>query len=224
MPKNAWITPDEIPSGVFALRVYLPIDFRMAAAFVGALQLLQSVYEWEQIDGISPEEAAEAWAIANEKTLEWDTLMELGTISIYGSATIPDGWLACDGAEYNQADYPELFALIGQTYGGNPGTFRTPNISGRTVFGTGPRTRTGVPDWVLNNKFGAEAFYWTNRVTPHTHVYDKATSVVLCAPDVAGIPVHAANVPAVTGSTGANIWQDILPPGIALTFMIRCIP
>ena len=44
-----------------------------------------------------------------------------------GQYGLPEGWVACDGTEYDQVKFPELYATIGQTFGGSTGTFRVPN-------------------------------------------------------------------------------------------------
>jgi Phage Tail Collar Domain len=49
---------------------------------------------------------------------------------------IPAGWLLCDGQEYNQTDYPELFAVIGTYWGGPaPETFNVPDLRGVVLRG-----------------------------------------------------------------------------------------
>ena len=48
-------------------------------------------------------------------------------------ATVPTGWLRCNGAAINREAYPELFAAIGTTYGAGDGatTFNLPDSRGR---------------------------------------------------------------------------------------------
>jgi microcystin-dependent protein len=59
-----------------------------------------------------------------------------GMIMAYGAAAAPDGWLLCDGASLLRASYPELFAVIGTTYGSADGThFNAPNMKGKVVVG-----------------------------------------------------------------------------------------
>ena len=58
-----------------------------------------------------------------------------GSITSYAGATVPSGWLLCDGATLNKADYPELFSAIGYIYGGAGENFRIPNCSGRFPLG-----------------------------------------------------------------------------------------
>lgn len=50
-----------------------------------------------------------------------------GTIIGYGGTEAPNGWLLCDGAEYTASKYPELYAVIGTTYGGANGSFNVPD-------------------------------------------------------------------------------------------------
>jgi len=51
------------------------------------------------------------------------------------TATLPPGWLLCNGAEYAGTAYPDLFAVIGTLYGtpGQTGNFRVPDLRGRYV-------------------------------------------------------------------------------------------
>lgn len=57
-------------------------------------------------------------------------LVPSGVVMLYGGTSVPTGWLACDNGLYSVTDYPELYAIIGNQYGGAPaGTFRVPAIS-----------------------------------------------------------------------------------------------
>lgn len=59
-----------------------------------------------------------------------------GTIAAYGATTAPEGWVLCDGTEYAQTKYPELYKIIGQDYGGNPGTFNVPDTTDLPILPT----------------------------------------------------------------------------------------
>jgi microcystin-dependent protein len=63
----------------------------------------------------------------------------VGTIIPYGNTTPPTAWLVCDGSELSRADYPDLFQVIGTTYGSGDGstTFNIPDLRGREVIGSG---------------------------------------------------------------------------------------
>ena len=74
-----------------------------------------------------------------------------GTILDYAGATVPSGWLLCDGTTVRGPPTPELFALVGTTFntGGEAGTvFRLPDLRGRAVWTAttwAARRRTGSP-------------------------------------------------------------------------------
>jgi microcystin-dependent protein len=44
-----------------------------------------------------------------------------------------NGWLRCDGTQYDESEYPLLYFKLGNMYGGAPGTFRVPDLSGRFI-------------------------------------------------------------------------------------------
>jgi microcystin-dependent protein len=54
-----------------------------------------------------------------------------GTVMEWGGASVPDGYLLCNGAAYSRAVYAALFAAIGTTQGAGDGftTFNVPNIT-----------------------------------------------------------------------------------------------
>lgn len=77
-----------------------------------------------------------------------------GDYKMIAGATIPDGWLLCNGAAVSRTTYSKLFAAIGTKYGSGNGstTFNLPNFNGRHVLGTtstsnlGSYVSAGLPD------------------------------------------------------------------------------
>jgi len=70
----------------------------------------------------------------------------VGTIVPYMGLTAPSGYLACQGQTINSANYSELFALIGYTYGGSGSSFVVPDLEqyftrGMDNMGTGSAGR-----------------------------------------------------------------------------------
>ena len=61
----------------------------------------------------------------------------VGPIPWAGSeGSVPSGWLLCDGTVYNIATYPNLYAAIGATFGGDDiTTFAVPDLRGRVPVG-----------------------------------------------------------------------------------------
>ena len=52
----------------------------------------------------------------------------LGTVLSFAGQARPNGYLLCDGASYKVTDYPDLYAVIGNTYGGDSTNFNVPNL------------------------------------------------------------------------------------------------
>lgn len=46
-----------------------------------------------------------------------------GAITLWSTATSPQGWLMCDGTAYSRTTYAELFSVIGTTYGTGDASF-----------------------------------------------------------------------------------------------------
>lgn len=65
-----------------------------------------------------------------------DTL-PVGAIMPFGSDTIPDNWLLCNGQAVSRTTYQELFNTIGITYGTGDGftTFNLPDLQGKIPVG-----------------------------------------------------------------------------------------
>lgn len=69
----------------------------------------------------------------------------VGTVVAYASpGSVPAGWVLCNGASLLTADYPNLFAVIGYTYGGSGGSFVVPDFRGRVPIGVGQGSGNGA--------------------------------------------------------------------------------
>ena len=65
-----------------------------------------------------------------------DTL-PIGAIMPFGSDTLPENWLLCNGQAVSRTNYQELFNTIGTTYGSGDGftTFNLPDLQGKIPVG-----------------------------------------------------------------------------------------
>lgn len=70
----------------------------------------------------------------------------VGTIIAYGGDknNIPEGWLLCDGASLLQTDYPQLYTIIGNSWGTSGSSFNLPDLRGRFLRGV-DRNMAGSP-------------------------------------------------------------------------------
>jgi microcystin-dependent protein len=58
----------------------------------------------------------------------------IGMINLFTSGFDPHNFRPCDGRGMSAADYPDLYAAIGTTYGGNSTTFNLPNLNTSLPF------------------------------------------------------------------------------------------
>lgn len=94
----------------------------------------------------------------------------IGTVIMYPDDSVPDGYLKCNGALLNESTYPELFSVIGRTYGGSAGngTFRLPDLRGEFVRGWDDGR--GVDSGRTLGSFQSESF------KSHSHSASSSTS------------------------------------------------
>jgi len=100
----------------------------------------------------------------------------IGTIIDFGGITSPTGYLKCDGSTILVADYPDLYAAIGNTWGGNSTSFNLPDMRRRVVVGS-----EGTETTVLSSYVGATGGFENTillkeNIPSHIHTYDAVSS------------------------------------------------
>jgi microcystin-dependent protein len=100
-----------------------------------------------------------------------------GIVVPWGTASIPSGFLLCDGTSYATASYTALFAVIAYTYGGSGANFNVPDLRDRTVVGVSS----------ANSKALAQAI-GANTVTPTGNVAGSTGATTLTTNQ---IPAHS---------------------------------
>ena len=61
-----------------------------------------------------------------------------GLITPFAGTTAPTGWLLCDGSTFSATAYPQLAAVLGNTYGAVSGdNYYLPDLRGRAPIGAG---------------------------------------------------------------------------------------
>jgi microcystin-dependent protein len=111
-----------------------------------------------------------------------------GIVVPWGSATIPTGFLECNGQSVSTTTYAALFAVVAYTYGGSGASFNVPDLQDRTIVNKS-NTKT------LAQTGGA------NTVTPTGNISGSTGSTTLTT---AQIPSHSHNFPVTVmcGNTG----------------------
>lgn len=71
----------------------------------------------------------------------------VGQVATFAGTTSPNGWIICDGRAIARASYPDLFSVIGTTYGAGNGstTFNVPDCRNEFIRGwTGNTSSVGT--------------------------------------------------------------------------------
>ena len=99
----------------------------------------------------------------------------VGSIIWSANASVPAGYLLCNGASVGRDTYPELFAAIGTTYGEGDGstTFNLPDLIGRFIEGAS--TAGTVKAAAAPNITGAIESYNTSTLAVNTGVLNSGT-------------------------------------------------
>lgn len=99
---------------------------------------------------------------------------EVGDIKWSAQPTPDATFVACDGAVISRAGFPELFALIGETFGPGDGstTFAIPDLRGRTAIVSGQGQGNAVTLRTIGEQVGVETVTLDVNTTPnHRHFY-----------------------------------------------------
>lgn len=91
-----------------------------------------------------------------------------GEMQMVGFDYAPAGWALCDGKELKVIEYPDLYKLLDNKYGGEKDkTFALPNLKGRFPLGMGDAITT------LGKSGGVEEVTLTEDQMPaHRHTYN----------------------------------------------------
>lgn len=118
-----------------------------------------------------------------------------GTVVMFAGPTAPTGWLLCDGSTVSIATYPNLFAAIGTTYGGNgTSNFALPNMTDRMPSGTSASRTPGAVGG------SATASVAVANLPPHTHSINHDHAGQASASN--GAHTHEINRRTAAGTTG----------------------
>lgn len=121
--------------------------------------------------------------------------LAVGSVVAFASSTLPSGWLWADGTgDLQQAEYPELFSVLGQTYGGGAGTFAVPDLRGTFLLGAGAADPIGEKRGALDHSHSASALPHSHSVALPGHGHDAGSIFHnhRVVPDAVNITQHAS--------------------------------
>jgi len=107
-----------------------------------ALQYAENLENWkdfpdEQLSTADIDDIERLVGVATYEVLNMVHQIPIGTLAMYAGSAVPTYWLTCDGTAMLRADYPDLFDVIGTTWGAGNGstTFNLPNLKDKMPMG-----------------------------------------------------------------------------------------
>jgi microcystin-dependent protein len=157
----------------------------------------------------------------------------IGIVEMFAGSVLPSGALWCDGSAKNTADYPDLFSVIGYSFGGSSGTFNLPDFRSVSPIGVGTGTHRGTTPVTLGAYAGAQNHTMlASDIAAHTHINPGGLEFVVgVAPgqenSINSTPGGTSGSYGVTFSnvTGTSVPSQTTPiptvtPSLAINFII----
>jgi microcystin-dependent protein len=150
-----------------------------------------------------------------------------GVVTMFGGATIPGGWLLCDGSAVSRTTYATLFAVIGTTYGAGDGstTFNLPDFRGIFPKGAGTTSRVLGQDASGNFYSGVLGQYKQDQLQGHKHSYRDPNTGGFYGAGASGAMVPSTNYTGVPSTDGTNgtprTGHTTEPQSLGVNFIIK---
>ena len=153
----------------------------------------------------------------NSITKSISELVVIGMIVPFSGAAISEAWKFCDGSTLPIADYPELYEVIGSTFGEATETeFYLPDLRGRVPV--------GVSDVHTMAETGGEDTHIlsVDEIPPHTHIVPCGRNhggATYCYDDGGGMMAHQTTT--VSIATGGGLAHNNMQPYLTLNYIIK---
>jgi len=151
------------------------------------------------------------------------------------SATIPLGWLVCDGRAVSRQSYAALFRVIGVAYGQGNGqsSFNLPDLRGRVPLGAGQGS--GLTNRTVGQTTGEEAHTLnTNEIPSHAHLVRLRNDGNVTAGnlqigssgntfgfDPTGTVGGSGSDSGLTGTAGVGGGHNNMQPSLVVSYLIK---
>lgn len=215
-----YTTGDGLTLGVSLVLLEIPDEAWIKQVLISAFNTLTIEGNWNDDYGdITSDEATRIMSLMLQ-TLQFNyeppSMIPAGATMIWHTNAPPTGWLLCDGGAVLKADYPALYAVLGDKYGSTSTQFGLPDMEDVSPFGVGGIVSlddyAGELDHTLN----------TSEIPAHNH------TILLRGSGTAGGTNNRANAPTqttlasnlVTDATGGGSAHNTLHPVFGVNFII----
>jgi microcystin-dependent protein len=164
--------------------------------------------------------------LTNQSGQSLATTIPVGTVVASMAATIPSGWLLCDGTAVSRSQYAALFSAISTSsgYGDGSTTFNLPDLRGMFLRGlNGSRTDTNYydPDSLLRTNAYAGGNTGDNLGSVQTDQFRSHNHPGGGQPLGAGVSTGGYGSPATTASTGFSGGNETRPKNVYVNYLIK---
>lgn len=204
--------PEDTDMSDMAVRVF-EMPLQLWRVMLGLMYFATKTQFWEASTATAtPEECARAIS----KSLAEYEMNVIPTASIlpFMGDTAPDGFLACDGMEYDSADYPRLAQILPTVFIVSPTRFTTPDLRNRFLSGTGDLATLGGISGANNLTLG------NNHLPTHEHTYTSPISGATFIGEIPSVGVNGVLV-SNTAPTGGGESFDNRPEHMRVNYIIR---
>lgn len=147
----------------------------------------------------------------------------IGVVFPYCATTPPVNYLICDGSLYEKTAYPELYAIIGNAFGGDDTTFAVPNLTDRFIQGgvnVGEVKDAGLPN--IEGALGMTDSGGSGGMTP-TGAFMNTTYIDSDSSNTgAGSKRYNVNFDASLSNPIYGASDTVQPPSVVLLYIIKC--
>lgn len=145
----------------------------------------------------------------------------LGEIKMISGGEVPQNWALADGQLLAIAQYPDLYALLGTSFGGDGRTtFQLPDLRGRVPMGNGDGP--GLTGRGLGEKLGSETTTSTVAETAaHNHTIETEDVDINDGVDKTITVLKSGGSGVQTSNTGGNQPANNMQPSLGVMFIIR---
>lgn len=216
MGASLYLTPPTIPTDFVCRRVKIPNDVNFLAAVNAALLELTLSWRWQSFDGGSVSDTVDAAKALFDDYVRSTGCGMVGVVFASARSSLPDGSLACDGATYLKSDYPELYDVLGAAYIVDASHFKTPDLRGRVVVGSGQGS--GLSNRSQGQIGGEEVHTLSSGEMPiHAHIWGNGFAA---APGPTVVATFGPNVGQNTGNAGSGGSHNNMQPFEVLSYGI----
>ena len=212
-----YLTPSTSPTSIICRTLFIPDNEEFLANVTGALQTLTLPENWTKFGTLTPDQAASALvSMFDHFCFDEGRCAMVGEIMLWSGILNPDPyhWLLCDGMSLSSVNYPDLYAVIGTTYGGTgPTDFFLPDLRGRVPMGESATH-------LIGNSGGADTVTLSIAEMP-SHAHSTGNSAILGTSAPPPLDALGPNpLPAFTGNQGGGAAHNNLQPFVVMNYYI----